>query len=578
MRKGTADSLIRGFLWTALGAQVLAIAVLAWVPPVSRDALTHHLFVPRLYLEQGGIHEIPAIAFSYYPMNLDLLYLLPLYLGNDILAKYIHFFFALLTCLLIYRHLHDRVGTNIALLGCVTFLSTPIITKLSVTVYVDLGLIFFTTASLLWLLTWIDNNFPLRRLVGAGLFCGLAMGTKYNGLVAFVLLTLMVPLLYLRCATTKPSSGRALLFAMIFALAALTASSPWLIRNYLWTSNPIYPLHNTSIQKILGDQPAHMPNLEKKNRQQHSSKSNVFLTRKRLWNETWWQTLLLPLRFFFEGEDDNPRLFDGKLNPLLLLLPVLLLFLPPKDRKLAREQYILAAFAFFFFFYTFFQQVMRIRYISPILPALVILAMTAVHSLATRLQTSGSFAYRQQFSQLALIVPALLIFSYNTTYTYELYKKIDPLSYITGKTSRNDYIAAHRSEYPVVRFINNTLTPREKVLCLFLGNRGYYMGFTPVFDRLRPGSILFKDLQSPLTGEALRKNLETRGIFSVLLRGDLTQQGFAALPGPQKKAFHDFFEQYLEERFSNGAYTYYTIRQTAKNTTSTGDSRPQPDT
>ena len=73
---------------------MLAILVLASVPPVDRDALTHHLAVPKLYLKHGGIYAIPAIPFSYYPMNLDLLYLIPLYFGNDIIPKYIHFAFA----------------------------------------------------------------------------------------------------------------------------------------------------------------------------------------------------------------------------------------------------------------------------------------------------------------------------------------------------------------------------------------------------------------------------------------------------------------------------------------------------
>ena len=60
--------------------------LLASVPPVDRDALTHHLFVPKLWLQHGGIYEIPEIPFSYYPMNLDLLYLLPLWLDFDSLS------------------------------------------------------------------------------------------------------------------------------------------------------------------------------------------------------------------------------------------------------------------------------------------------------------------------------------------------------------------------------------------------------------------------------------------------------------------------------------------------------------
>ncbi|MCK4830907.1 hypothetical protein KA005_85140, partial [bacterium] len=70
---------------------ILSICILSCVPPVSKDALTHHLAVPKLYLSHGDIYEIPFMVFSYYPMNLDFLYLIPLYFGNDIVPKFIHF-------------------------------------------------------------------------------------------------------------------------------------------------------------------------------------------------------------------------------------------------------------------------------------------------------------------------------------------------------------------------------------------------------------------------------------------------------------------------------------------------------
>ena len=84
--------LIHTALFLLIIGTVICISILASVPPVSRDALIHHLAVPKLYLEHGGIYEIPSIRFSYYPMNLNLLYMIPLYFGNDILPKFIHLF------------------------------------------------------------------------------------------------------------------------------------------------------------------------------------------------------------------------------------------------------------------------------------------------------------------------------------------------------------------------------------------------------------------------------------------------------------------------------------------------------
>ncbi|MBU4010576.1 MAG: phospholipid carrier-dependent glycosyltransferase, partial [Proteobacteria bacterium] len=133
---------------------IISILILSSVPPVSRDALTHHLAVPKLYLTHGGIYEIPSLAFSYYPMNLDLMYLIPLYFGNDIAPKYIHFFFGLLTALLVFGHLKKRIDKTYALFGAIFFLSIPVIVKLSITAYVDLGLVFFSTASIIFLFKW----------------------------------------------------------------------------------------------------------------------------------------------------------------------------------------------------------------------------------------------------------------------------------------------------------------------------------------------------------------------------------------------------------------------------------------
>ena len=249
---------------------VLAILVLAAVPPVDRDALTHHLAVPKLYLKYGGLVEIPWVPFSYYPMNLDLLYMIPLYFGNDIIPKYIHFAFALLTGCLIFGYLKQRTGKSLyGFFGALLFISLPIVIKLSITVYVDLGLIFFSTASLLYILRWAADGYSARHLILAGVFCGLALGTKYNGLVTFFLLACLVPVLYVRgegvalpCGKKPDGSGnglqrhggraalKAVASGVVFSVVALAVFSPWMIRNFIWTRNPVYPLYNSVFNPV----------------------------------------------------------------------------------------------------------------------------------------------------------------------------------------------------------------------------------------------------------------------------------------------------------------------------------------
>ena len=120
---GSLKPYLTVLLVVLLSFLILAFIILSSVPPVNRDALTHHLAVPKLYLTHGGIYKIPSIIFSFYPMNLDLLYMIPLYFGNDIIPKFIHCFFGLLTAALLFGYLKKRLNSLYALLGVLFFLS-----------------------------------------------------------------------------------------------------------------------------------------------------------------------------------------------------------------------------------------------------------------------------------------------------------------------------------------------------------------------------------------------------------------------------------------------------------------------
>ncbi|PIE48282.1 MAG: hypothetical protein CSA42_00065, partial [Gammaproteobacteria bacterium] len=331
-----------------------AIVLLCCTPPMSRDALTHHLYVPSLYILHGGIYEIPEIEFSYFPMNLDLLYAIPLFFNNDSIPKFIHFFFAIATAVIIYRYIKKRINSTYALLACIFFLSTPIIIKLSITVYVDLGLIFFSTGALLLLFEWVRNPENNRRyLILSAVFCGLAAGTKYNGLIVLFLLTCFVPLIF--TSSNRDNQNCAQLnirYCLYFFFIALFVFSPWLIRNTLWTNNPLYPLYDNFFN------PANNP-LATDDKQ---IRLGIFKLRELLYGESALQIFLLPIRVFFEGQDNIPQYFDGKLNPFLLLLPLFAFF----NKNKTNEKFFLALYSILTFLFVLFTTNMRIRYISAI--------------------------------------------------------------------------------------------------------------------------------------------------------------------------------------------------------------------
>ena len=224
---------------TIFGFMITGI-LLNLTPPISRDAIIHHLAIPKLWLAHGGFYEIPWADFSYYPMNIDLLYLIPLYFKNDIVPKSIHFAFGFGTGLLVYNYLKNRLSKNWGLLGFLIFLSTPAVARLSTTAYIDLGMVFFATASVLAFVRWRDYDYMgAKWLILSAVCMGLAAGSKYNALIAWLFLNLMVVFYYSR--DTK-NGLPALGYGVAFFAIALLVVSPWFIKNYIQTGNPIYPL------------------------------------------------------------------------------------------------------------------------------------------------------------------------------------------------------------------------------------------------------------------------------------------------------------------------------------------------
>jgi len=511
---------------------IFSIILLSCVPPVSKDALVHHLAVPKLYLKHGGMYEIPTMVFSYYPMNLHLLYLIPLYFGNDIVPKFIHFSFALLTAWLIFYYLRRRIDLRYALGGALFFLSIPIIVKLSITVYVDLGLIFFTLAALLLLFRWVERGFQPKFLVLSAVFCGLAMGTKYNGLITFFLLTLFIPFIYSRYSGDRASSffhtaGQGLLFFLL----ALLVFSPWMIRNYMWTHNPVYPLYNnwfSSQETVL------------------NIAANPFQFRSQVYHESWWQIALLPIRIFFQGQDGNPQYFDGRLNPFLLVLPCFAFYRMRDDSdNIKIEKKILLAFVILFFAFAFFSNHLRIRYFSAILPPLVLLSVYGLKNLFDLVRDADSQLWRRTGIMLTFGVASFLLWL-NGAYVHAQYREVDPFPFFSRSVSREQYIANYRREYPAMSYINANLPSDALILFIFLGNRGYYCDRDYVFDMMHNKSTLAQLIRGSADPDTVFLDLRRMGITHLLIHLDIFKRWAKNSFDPRDQGLLDrFFEDHL---------------------------------
>ena len=532
----------------------LSIFLMASVPPVDRDALTQHLAVPKLYVQHGGIYELPDIITSYYPELLDLIYCIPLMFNNDIFPKYIHFAFALFTALILFNYTKEKIDINYALFSVLLFLSLPVIIKLSITIYVDLGLIFFSTASLFCLLKWHETNYNFYWFLLSGIFCGLALSTKYNGLVTLFLLTLFAPIIYLKGLKSIPSNQlKAAWYALMFFFISVVIFSPWLIRNYVWTNNPVFPLYSNIFQS------------EAENNDNVASKPsmNHFLIRKYVFKEAWWETLLIPVRIFFQGEDDNPALFDGRLNPLILILPIFA-FIRLKDAKYKQNSFhkkILFSFSFLYVLIVFFHQDMRVRWIGPALPPLVILSAYGLRNLISlfsfRSTKNTNFDKNYYIYTPIILMVVTFMLSQNGVYLCRLFNIVDPLPYLTKHVTREFYIEKFRPEFAALNYSNTNLNNGTKILALFLGNRRYYSDHEITFE-----IETFKNIvKTSETNEEILSQLKDCNYTELILNYEKIDHWISTnFSDREKKMIEDFFNLSVYRLFNKGGYGLYHLR------------------
>jgi len=519
--------------------------ILNLTPPISRDALIHHLAVPKLWLKHGGFYEITWAEYSYYPVVINLFYLVCLFLKNDIAPKFIHLGFGLATGWLIYLYLKQKFNHNWGLLGMVIFSTTPIVVWLSTSAYVDLGMTFFTTGSVLAFIKWRNSEYRQLKWLLMSSFCmGIAVGSKYNALIAWFVVNLLVMFSYVR--DTNRQIGAFQYGIIFFVLTALVAS-PWYLKNYLQTGNPFYPLFNSffklihyqTVQEVL-----HGQVIEK------TGKIGFFKLRQVMYGESFWETMLIPIRMFFQGKDNSYQYFQGSLNPILILfLPFVLL-----NKRYGKDKFFFVSFSIIFIIMAFFLTAKQVRYILPVLPFLAIIAVMGIKDLLNHLEKitlSSSLSFKERIKSMGNVfvftsVSVLLIF--NFIYLKNRMQIVKPFPYILGKETREVYLRRHLLHYDAVEFINNNLPGDAKIFTMFLGRRGYYLDRAYKNESSFGISTIRHMVNSSTDEEKFMRYIRSMNVTHILMRADLVD-----------KYLMDNFSKKEIKRFMNRLKKYWKM-------------------
>src|SRR5579884_731489 len=228
----------------AVGGLFLLMAlVTCFSPMVDYDGLAYHVAAPKRWLELGSLQYLPTHLQTQWPMGAEMLYMLLLPVAGATACKPLIALITGFTAVAIVAFGARLGARNAGIVAAVLFVlfvglfAVPGINSTSI----ESALAFYTVLSALALAAWTRAETPRHRrawLVLAAIFAGFACCAKLNGLLILVFLALAI------LTIPRPAGERSLdrlREGLVFAAIALLCASPWYIRTWLNTGNPVFP-------------------------------------------------------------------------------------------------------------------------------------------------------------------------------------------------------------------------------------------------------------------------------------------------------------------------------------------------
>ena len=519
--KAVADSSWpRLLLFLLLGVLLVFIVALGILPVTAGDALIHHVAVPKWWLEKGTIHYIDFHGWSNYPMLLNLAYAGIMNIGPvQFCAIYHGVYLIILSALLIQFLNKEGYEPKVGLLAGLITLGLPMFIRLASIPLVDLGLAAYSFLCLMFIVQARENKF---NYLFAGIALGLALSIKYNAIVAALV---FAGILLIALVRDRVGLKNSIKYFAFFLIGALVVYSPWMIKNYAWTSNPIYPLFNS----VFGAKGA--PSLGGLNPIEH---------RKLIYNETWIDFLTLPLRMLFSGEDLKGKFFDGVLHPGLILGFIGIFIFRSK-----RWVKSFTLFSLLYFLLATTLAVPRARYLAPMLGAWICLSAIGATCLV-------NLASEKSRNAIFLILIAAY-FSYSGFYLNTLSKRRHFIPYLKKEISKEDYLKISVPDYELITWINKELPKTSKIYLLNTPNRFFYYDRAVTTSGHDSSAGIVKQLRESESAAATAKAFSEKGITHLMVNVPRTVRVMESeLKGNNRLKWNNFQTKHLKPLVESG--------------------------
>ncbi|MCW5968214.1 MAG: phospholipid carrier-dependent glycosyltransferase [Blastocatellales bacterium] len=455
----------------------LCVLGLMWAltPEIQYDGVNYHLAVPKVYVAEQRLVDIPLYIHSYLARLADMLFTVALAVHGQMAAKLLVFGMGICTALTVYvlgrSVFNARSGRWAALL----FASTPLVIWLSTTTYIDLCLGLFFLCSLNCFLLWRESG-QTGWLAASAIAAGAAIGAKFSILYGFpvVALVLLYDLVRDRQLSGTGKTGR---LAAYIALVGLIAA-PWYIITWVFTGNPFFPFLNGIFRNPL------IPPVND-------------LGLSELWGvgTSPGALLRLPFAFTFDTHLFGEALPDGAIGIALVLTPLAVLL--AKRRTPAINLLMGAAGVYLLLLGLTFQYA---RFYIPVYPLICLLVAGAIFGVESCNRRQGLIA--------GVLAIAAVIQSAATPSMYWNIPGRFPLKLVLGRERPEAFLVQTLAPYRAVQYLNGVTQPGQKVLGLGVEQARFYLNAPLGSPGVSPEvtTILRTESDEDLIERLLRRN------------------------------------------------------------------------
>jgi 4-amino-4-deoxy-L-arabinose transferase-like glycosyltransferase len=441
------------------GAAVACGLIAALAPETEYDALWYHLHLPARWLAVGRPIDLIEEYISLYPLAWEMLYGAAMALGGPVAAKGVHFVclpLVAMTASLLTARLFPRANPWVAAALVVT---APTVLWESTTAYIDLALAWYMSLAVYALLRY-DRLRDRRWLIVGAIVMGTALGIKHLGLVALAITSIVLAVREARVATGRSAARTVAVFAAI----ALAIASPWYVRAYAASGNPVFP----EMYAVFGARPGTRwsPDAERSLRRfkDHFGRSR---TAAHLATLPWDVTV-------------HSASYGGTFGPLFLILVPAAASWHRRERAPA-GWVLFAGCAAYIAVWASPVSSFQLRFLVPVVP---LLAPVAAHG-AMRIGEAAEVTLRHGGAATRAVLVVLLLTNLPPAIEWHERDRVGwsdwlthvirglPVGVVVGVERENDYLARVVPSYRAWHFIDTMLPPSSRVLSFSGGDNLY---------------------------------------------------------------------------------------------------------